>query len=128
MEQRQKGEQFRVLDPAVPNADPAAPKRAQLLVLALAGSAGLAAAVVALAEKVDTSFHGVDDLRAFSSVPVLVSIPLIVTGSALRRHRWRLRLGTAAALVLLVAIAGAGYVAAHGNERLVSLLGRGGGS
>jgi polysaccharide chain length determinant protein (PEP-CTERM system associated) len=128
MEQRQKGEQFRILDPAVPNADPAAPKRAQLLALALAGSAGLAAAVVALAEKVDTSFHGVDDLRAFSSVPVLVSIPLIVTGSALRRHRWRLRLGTAAALVLLVAIAGAGYVAAHGNERLVSLLGRGGGS
>jgi len=128
MEQRQKGEQFRVLDPALSNAAPAAPHRTQLLAIALVGSAGLAIAVVMLAEKVDTSFHAVDDLRSFSAVPVLVSIPLIVTQSALRRHRWRMRLGVAAALVLLVLIVGTGYVAAHGNERLVSLLGRGGGS
>jgi succinoglycan biosynthesis transport protein ExoP len=128
MEQRQKGEQFRVLDPALSNAAPAAPNRAQLLAMALTGSAGLALAVVVLAEKIDTSFHAVDDLRSFSAVPVLVSIPLIVTQSALRRHRWRMRLGVAAALVLLVLIVGTGYVAAHGNERLVSLLGRGSGS
>src|SRR6266403_1170711 len=128
MEQRQKGEQFRVLDPALSNGAPAAPNRVQLLAMALAGSAGLAMAVVMLAEKVDTSFHAVDDLRSFSAVPVLVSIPLIVTQSALRRHRWRMRLGVAAAFVLLVLIVGTGYVAAHGNERLVAFLGRGGGS
>src|SRR6266850_6038855 len=128
MEQRQKGEQFRVLDPAIPNSAPAAPNRAQLLAIALAGCAGLAMAVVMLAEKVDTSFHAVDDLRSFSAVPVLVSIPLIVTQSALRRRQWRMRLGVAAAFVLLVLIVGTGYVAAHGNERLVAFLGRGGGS
>jgi len=128
MEQRQKGEQFRVLDPALSNPAPAAPNRVQLLAIALAGCAGLAMAVVMLAEKVDTSFHAVDDLRSFSAVPVLVSIPLIVTQSALRRHRWRMRLGVAAAFVLLVLIVGTGYVAAHGNERLVAFLGRGGGS
>ena len=126
MEQRQKGEQFRVLDPALPNTEPAAPNRMRLLSVALLGSLGLAVVLVALAEKVDSSFHAVDDLRGFSAVPVLVSIPLIVTQTSLRRHRWRMRLAVGAAFMGLVLIVGTGYVAAHGNERLVSFLGRGG--
>ncbi len=128
MEQRQKGEQFRVLDPALPNTEPAAPNRRQLLVVALLVSIGLALAAVMLAEKINTSFHAVDDLRSFSEIPVLVSIPLILTQTALQRRRWRMWLGVAATAVLLIAIVGTSYVAAHGNERLVSLLGRGAGS
>src|SRR5205807_7595491 len=37
MEQRQKGEQFRVLAPALSNAAPAAPNRGQLLAMPLTG-------------------------------------------------------------------------------------------
>jgi len=122
MEQRQKGEQFRVLDSAIPNAKPAAPKRPQLFALILAGSIGLAVAAVLLAERIDTSFHDVDDLRAFSNVPVLVSIPRIVTGTDLRRTWWRMRFAATAALVGFVMIVGITYFAAHGNERLVMLL------
>src|SRR5207245_5441316 len=87
MEQRQKGEQFRVLDPAVPKPEPAAPNRFRLLVIALMGSLALAAGAVVLAEQVDTSFHAIDDLRAFSAVPVLVSIPRIEIGRASCRER-----------------------------------------
>jgi len=128
MEQRQKGEQFRVLDPAVAKPKPAAPDRFRLLVMALVGSLGLAVGAVVLAEKVDTSFHTVDDLRAFSPVPVLVSIPRIMTPADLRRRRWHMRLATSAAFVGLVVIVGIAYFAANGNEQLVSLLGRSGGS
>ena len=124
MEQRQKGEQFRVLDKAVPNTEPATPNRPRLLVMTLVGAIGLAVAVVLLAEHIDTSFHEVDELRAFSDVPVLVSIPRIVSQTDLRRRWWRMRLATAAALVGLVIVAGLGYVAANGNERLVLLLAR----
>ena len=124
MEQRQKGEQFRVLDKAVPNTEPATPNRPRLLVMTLVGSIGLAVAVVLLAEHIDTSFHEVDELRAFSNVPVLVSIPRIVSQTDLRRGWWRMRLATAAALVGLVIVAGLAYVAANGNERLVLLLAR----
>src|SRR4029453_8098754 len=91
MEQRQKGEQFRVLDAAVANDKPAAPKRLLLFVMTLAGSVGLAVAAVLLAEKLDTSFHDVDELRAFSNVPVLVSIPKIATKTDLARRAWRMR-------------------------------------
>jgi len=87
---------------------------------------GLALAAVMVAEKVDTSFHGVDDLRAFSAVPVVVSIPLIVTSAALRRRRRQMPLSACATVALLVLIVGAGDMAAHGNEHLVFLLGRGG--
>ncbi len=128
MEQRQKGEQFRVLDPAVPKPKPAAPNRVQLFVIVLLGSLGLAAGAVVLAEKIDTSFHTIDDLRAFSPVPVLVSIPLIVTHTDRRRRRWHLQLGASAAFVGLVAIVGLAYFAANGNEQLVSLMVRSGGS
>ena len=92
MEQRQKGEQFRVLDPALPSTVTAAPNRLQLLMMALVLSVGLAAGVAILAEMLDTSFHSADDLRAFTTVPVLVSIPRIVTEADLRQRRLRFRL------------------------------------
>jgi len=126
MEQRQKGEQFRVVDPALPNFDAAAPNRLRLLAMTLAASVGLGVALVVGAEQLDSSFHVVDDLRTFSTVPVVVSIPLIVTRADLRKRRWHTRLGLCAGIVLLVVIVGIGYFAAHGNERLVSLLGRAG--
>jgi polysaccharide chain length determinant protein (PEP-CTERM system associated) len=124
MEQRQKGEQFRVLDAAVPNAQPAAPKRFKLLLMTLAGAVGLALGAVLLAEHVDTSFHDVDELRAFSNVPVLVSIPKIVTPTDLRRSWWRMRLITTAAFLGVVMVVGITFVVAHGNERLVAFLAR----
>ena len=79
MEQRQKGEQFRILDPAVPRRRPAAPNRLRLLLVSLALSAGIARLAPYLAEKLDTSFHSVAELRAFTTVPVLVSISRIVS-------------------------------------------------
>jgi polysaccharide biosynthesis transport protein len=124
MEQRQKGEQFRILDPAVPSGQPAAPNRSRLLVMTLASAIGLAVAAAMLAEHLDTSFHNVDQLRAFSNVPVLVSIPRIVTQTDLRRGWWRMRLSATAALVGLLMIVGLAYVVAKGNEDLVLLLAR----
>jgi uncharacterized protein involved in exopolysaccharide biosynthesis len=125
MEQRQKGEQFRVIEPALPDPRPAAPNRVRLLLMAVAVSLGLAVGGVVLAEHIDTSFHSVDELRAFSPAPVLVSIPRIVTQAGLRRARWRMRFAASAALIGLVMIVGVAYVVAHENERLVSFLARG---
>ena len=122
MEQRQKGEQFRLLDPAVPSSEPAAPKRLRLIVMALMLSLGLAAGAVVLAEQLDTSFHTVDDLRGFSRVPVLVSIPRIVTETDTRRQHWRFRLMAGSAVLGLALIVGASYFVASGNEQLVSIL------
>ena len=58
-------------------------------------------------------------------MPVLISIPRIVTRSDLDRGWWRMRLAAGAAFVGIAVIVGLAYVAANGNERLVLLLTRG---
>jgi uncharacterized protein involved in exopolysaccharide biosynthesis len=122
MEQRQKGEQFRLLDAALPSAQPAAPNRLRLLLVAFAGSIALAVGVVLLAEQINAPFHSLDELRARSPVPVLHSIPLIVTPDDTTRRQRRLRVAAASVAVALFVIAGASYFIAHGNERLVTLV------
>ena len=122
MEQRQKGEQFRILDPAVSSQTPAAPNRLRLFIVSLVLSLGLAGGALMVAEMLDTSFHSVNELRAFSIVPVLVSIPRIVTDADRHRQQRWFRLAAAGTMLGLVLIAGGSYVIGHGNDRLVQIL------
>jgi len=123
MEQRQKGERFRILDAAVASPTAATPNRGRLLGLAFALTVGLAAAAVVLAEALDTSFHSAAELRAVAGLPILVSIAPIVTEADAQRRRLRFRLATACVLLSLILLTGTSYVVAHGNEQLVRLLG-----
>jgi hypothetical protein len=125
MEQRQKGEQFRILDSALPSGTPAAPRRSRLLVAALALSLVLGGGSMVLMELLDTSFHSARDLRAYTTVPILVNIPRIVTEGDARRRRWRFRFAAVGVLVAVVVIGGSSYLFAHGNEQLAQLLSRG---
>jgi hypothetical protein len=122
MEQRQKGEQFRILEPATPVYSPAAPRRSRLLLAGLGLAVVLGAGAMVLAEILDTSFHSVDDLRSFSALPVLVAIPRIVTEADARRRRTRFRMAAGAALAGLVLTAGVSYLVASDNETLTNLL------
>jgi polysaccharide biosynthesis transport protein len=122
MEQRQKGEQFRVVDSAIAADHPIAPDRRRLLGMGLALALGLGLAVALVAEHLNTGFHTLDDLRAFTPVPVLASIPRIVTVGDRARRRRRLRLATVGAMLALVLVAGGTFWLARGNEQLASLL------
>src|SRR5207247_10787159 len=84
MERRHTGEQFLILDSAAPPSLPAAPNRPQVLFLGGLLALAMAAVAVFVAEYLDTSFHAADELRAFTSVPLLASIPRIDT----RRDVW----------------------------------------
>jgi hypothetical protein len=94
--------------------------------MCLAVSLALGAGAVVLAEMLDTSFHSSDDLRAYTTVPLLVSIPRIVTEADSSRERWRFRLAAAAVVLCLVVVASSCYFFAYGNEQLAQLLSRGG--
>jgi len=74
----------------------------------------------------DTSFHSAAELRAYTTVPLLVNIPRIITEGDARRQRWRFRLATVGVVVGLVLVAALSYLIAHGNEQLAQLLSRGG--
>ena len=126
MGQRMQGDQFRILDPAVASRVPVAPKRFLLRLIGLLLAAGAAVGAAHLAEIADTSFHGLDDLRAFTSVPVLASIPPIITAADLVRRRRRAGLTVLAAALGVAAIAGALSHLAHSNAALINLLAGGG--
>jgi len=125
MEQRQKGEQFRILDPAVPAATPAAPNRVRLIMMALAACAGLAVGVVILAEQINAPCHSLDELRALTPLPVLLSIPLIVTPEDTARRSRRMRLAAVSVVAGLVLLVGVSFFIAHGNDQLALLMTRG---
>ena len=122
MEQRQKGEQFRIIEPAFASAKPAAPDRLRLGMMGLLIGLGLAAAVVFLAERLDTSLHSVKDLRAIANAPVLVTIPEVVTAGDRRRAALRFVLGAASTVVALAAIVGLSYFLTTENSQLTQML------
>ena len=120
METDRAGERFRVLEPAVPPEGPTAPNRLRLLILGLLLATAAAAAAVLLREQFDTVFHSIDDLRAFTAVPVLVSIPPLGPATLGRRFTVALAMLSTAAAIALVATTAA-YVA-RGNDQLVRMI------
>jgi succinoglycan biosynthesis transport protein ExoP len=126
LEQGQSTEQFRVLDPAIAPAGPAAPNRQWLRLVGLLLALGLAFGAVFAAERLDTTFHTADDLRAFIDVPALVTIRRVVTRADTRRRRVRLAMVAASAIVVLGLVIGGSYYVAANNEQMVRLTARGG--
>ena len=119
-----QGENFRILDAAVAPEGPSAPNRLRLLLMGLLLALAAMAGAVVLVEQFDTSFHNVDEVREFTGVPVLATIPQI--GAAPRRGWARATLGTVSAVAAVVLVATLSAYLAHGNDTLVRLLQRAG--
>jgi polysaccharide chain length determinant protein (PEP-CTERM system associated) len=119
-----QGENFRILDAAVAPEGPSAPNRLRLLLMGLLLALAAMAGAVVLAEQFDTSFHSVDEVREFTAVPVLATIPQI--GATPRRGWARATLGTASAVAAVAVVATLSAYLAHGNDTLVRLLQRAG--
>jgi protein tyrosine kinase modulator len=124
METDRQGERFRILEPALPPEGPSAPNRIRLLLMGILLALAAAVAVVLTAEQFDVSFHGIDELREFTNVPVLVSIPPI--GPMPLKRRLLTGLATVSALAMIALIATASAYFAHGNDQLARLIGRAG--
>jgi polysaccharide chain length determinant protein (PEP-CTERM system associated) len=119
MERRQKGEQFRVLEPAFRPSGPESPNRPLIIVLGLllGGLLGLGAAIVL--EATNDSFHEPRALQEQLRLPVLASIPGILLKSDLAARRRRMirevvAAGCVSGVVLLASVAGYIYVNAPG--------------
>jgi uncharacterized protein involved in exopolysaccharide biosynthesis len=120
METDRQGERFRILEAAVAPEGPSAPNRPILLVLGMLAALGLAAAAIIIAEQFDTSFHSPDELRAFTTVPVLVTIPLIALGRG--RQVGHAALVSVSILLIVGLTATLAAFVAQGNEDLVRML------
>jgi len=120
LEQRQKGEQFRILEAAIPPRAPWAPNLSRFLLAGAALSAALAGGVALLVEGLDGSFHGVDDLRGVARVPVVARIPRIVSGADSARDRWRAMTSASAVVAAIVLTTAVAYATGRGYVPIVS--------
>src|SRR5215467_2897292 len=116
------GEEFRILDPAVPAQNAVAPPRALFVLLGMGLALAVAAVTVVLVDQLDGSFHSVEELRAFSRLPVLAVIPRIGAPRTDRRRLWLTATPIAIGLALVVL---ASYHIASGNDQLAFLFSRG---
>ena len=88
MEKKQKGEQFQILDPANFPVKPIRPNRLMIvlvgLVAGLAGGIGLAL----FWDNLNSSFRTSEEINAYVNVPLLATLPALVTrGSVLEQRR-----------------------------------------
>jgi len=123
MEQRRTDEEFRVIEPAIAAATPVAPSRPRLALLGAVAALALGGLAVVVHERLDGSFHRVEEVRAHTSLPVVARIPVIPSGGFTRRLGDRLALATAFALAVVLLGTGSYYVA-RDNQALVTLLER----
>jgi polysaccharide biosynthesis transport protein len=122
MERGQKGEQFKMIEPALPTSSPAAPKRPKLYAIAVALALAAAALAIFGPEALDPSVHTLGQLQARSDLPVLVSIPRIVVPADVRRRRTRFGLVAAGLSIAVVGLVIGSYVLARENAALAAML------
>ena len=103
LEQRQIGEQFKILDPARTPVRPTGVNRLQLNAMGAAIGLGVGLFLAGLLEVRDRTFRQADDIVEVLKLPVIALVPRVITTTERRRERMKRRLASAAAAVLVLA-------------------------
>jgi protein tyrosine kinase modulator len=105
MEKRQKGEQFQILDPANFPLKPIRPNRPVIILIGLLAGLGGGFGLAFLWDNLDSSFKRSDEITAYVNVPLLVTIPALMTrGSVLEQRRSQGLLMLVSLAILLVGL------------------------
>jgi len=100
LEKRQKGEQFRVLDEARMPTQPWKPKRSKILLAGMGLGLAVGVGAVFFAAYLDHAFHDPDDLEQCTALPVLATIPLLMTAVEQQKQRLKRRFFCAACMLI----------------------------
>jgi uncharacterized protein involved in exopolysaccharide biosynthesis len=100
LEKRQKAEQFRILDEARFPTKPWKPNRLKILLAGMGAGLAVGAGAVVLVAYLDRTFHDPAHVEQFTALPVLATIPLLITTVEQRQQRLKRRcFGTACVLI-----------------------------
>lgn len=95
LEKKQKGEQFRVIDPAKMPRDPVRTELPKIMLMTLGLGLCLGAGLAYLVEMLDTSFKSPDELEKELNLPVLISMPIRYTTREVRIQKIKKALAAA---------------------------------
>jgi capsular polysaccharide biosynthesis protein len=98
--QRKAGESLDLLDPASLPETPTAPNRWQIVGIGAVAGLFVGFAMAGAKEMKDTSLKNLKDVRAYTNLPVLSSIPLLENALLVRRKRRLAYVGWAVAIIV----------------------------
>ncbi len=110
IEQRQKGSQFRIVDPARLPEKPFKPNWLKIMAMATLLGLGLGGGIAFTLEGLDTSFKDAYDLETYLELPIICSVPLITTAAEQRQAKIRSAAWLLAFCAGVVGLAGAAFL------------------
>ncbi len=122
MEKKQKGEQFRVIDPARLPEKPVEPDARKILLLSLVLGLALGGGLAYLVEMMDHSYKGPKEVEEDLGIPVLVSMPIRYTEKEMKARKRKAFLAYATVSLGFVLSAMAIVMAYKGVERTVQFV------
>jgi hypothetical protein len=111
LEKKQKGEQFRVIDPARTPLNPVKPDVKKVLLVTVVVGLGLGLSLVYLAEIMDSSYRKPEEIEKELGIPVLMSMPVRYSAKEMKRQK-RMEFLKAASVAVGFAASAAGVVLA----------------
>jgi polysaccharide biosynthesis transport protein len=115
LEQRQQGQQFRVVDPASLPGKPSSPKRSKIALGGFAAGLFLGIALAFLMDSMNHVFHSEKDLAEEFKVPIIVGLPAVMVASEERRRSWKRIFEWCAATALTLVLLAAEYYVYRGG-------------
>jgi polysaccharide chain length determinant protein (PEP-CTERM system associated) len=105
MERQQKGEQFRILDPARLPDKPQSPDMRKLFLMCVMAGLGLGGGLIFLLEFLDKSVKKLESVPKKLGIPLLVAVPRIDHPKDIRKRRFNDGLSIAAAVICMALMA-----------------------
>lgn len=121
MERKQKGEQFRILDPARRPQKPVKPNMQKLFFMVVAAGLAIGGGIIFILEYLDNSFKRPEDIEADLGLPVLCSVPQIIDRRARVFRRFEYATYTVFGLISFVLFAGFAVLTLKGVEPVLDL-------
>lgn len=122
MEKKQKGEQFRIIDPARFPEKPISPNMPRLFIMTLAVGLGLGGGFIFLIEFLNTSYRNKEEIEATLNVPVLAAIPRILQPKDKKRQKLELTFSIASLCFSIGLLACFAVITAKGPEKVIAFV------
>ena len=124
LDQTGQGAHFTLVEPALYPQDPVGPRRRLLSFAAIFVSLGFAIVVVLLREVLNPVFHRIEELRDFTTVEILGTVPRIATETEWAKQRLRRCVNGIAVLLVSCGLGMASHSLGKGHTQIAKALSR----
>jgi polysaccharide chain length determinant protein (PEP-CTERM system associated) len=122
MEMDKKGEQFQIIDSALPPKTPIEPNLQKIFLLTLGVGLAFGCGLAYLLEFLDSSYRNPENVEQDFKIPVIATIPAIYPLKAVFKKRIEMGLCGLFALVILVLIGAFSYATLWGSEQTLNVF------